>query len=437
MSGETMRDDALPPISEDDPCGPDLDLEGDSDFLNYMASAAGQLPASYFRYDPDKDGTFLFDPKSIDSAALEATARQLLARSQDVRLLVMLAKLAILNRDLAGFAHWIAATACLFADHWDAANPRGEDGDFAARFADLNTLDDMPVVILPLHYAPLAATQRDGALTYRAQLAASGQASLLESERALDASGIARVFENCDLAALAETLATLRKIGAALSQIRAIAIDKAGHADAPTFKDVSPLIADMTAFVQGALARRDPTVAAPEAPASEGGEEQQTAAAVTTSFDSFAEADAALASALAYFVRSEPSSAAVLLIGQARQLLGKNIYEVMKILAPAHADAARVFVGAEPGFTVPVSAVAAGEGTELATGEVEPAESRAAALGLIDAVASYLRKVEPSSPVPLLLDQARALTSRDFLGLLKELMPEDVLAQMRRGGASE
>ena len=55
MSGETMLDDALPPISEDDPCGPDLDLEGDADFLNYMASASGQLPASYFRFDPDKD----------------------------------------------------------------------------------------------------------------------------------------------------------------------------------------------------------------------------------------------------------------------------------------------------------------------------------------------------------------------------------------------
>jgi type VI secretion system protein ImpA len=436
MSGETMLDDALPPISEDDPCGPDLDLEGDADFLNYMASASGQLPASYFRFDPDKDATFLFDPKSIDSAALEATALQLLARSQDVRLLVMLAKLAILRRDLTGFGHWIAAIACLFVDRWEEVNPRGEGGNFAARFADLTTLDDMPVVILPLHYAPLVTTQRDGALTYRAQLAALGQVTLLENERTLDASGIARVLENCDLAALAETLSTLRKIGAALNQIRTTAIDKAGHADAPAFNDVTPLIADMTAFVQGALARRDPTVATPEAPASEGGEEQQAAAAAAASFDSLAGADAALASALAYFVKSEPSSAAVLLIGQARQLLGKNIYEVMKILAPAHADAARVFVGTEPGFTVPISGVAAGEGGELATGEVEPAASRAAALSLIDAVAAYLRNVEPSSPVPLLLDQARALNSRDFLGLLKELMPEDILAQMRRGGAT-
>jgi type VI secretion system protein ImpA len=400
-----------------------------------MASAAGQFPASYFRFDPDKDATFLFDPKSIDSAVLQATALQLLARSQDVRLLVILAKLAILGRDLAGFAHWIAAIACLFVDHWDAVNPRGEDGNFAARFAELTTLDDMPTIILPLHYAPLATTQRDGALTYRAQLAALSQVALLESERTLDAAGMARVLDNCDLAALAETLATLRKISAALDQIRKIAIDKAGHADAPSFNDVLPLIGDMAVFVQGALARRDPTVASPDVSGAEGGDEQQAVSA-TTSFDSLGGADAALAGALAYFVKSEPSSAAVLLIGQARQLLGKNIYEVMKILAPAHADAARVFVGAEPGFTVPVSGVAAGEGSELATSDVEPAESRAAALALVDSVATYLRRVEPSSPVPLLLDQARALTSRDFLGLLKELMPEDVLALMRRGGAT-
>ena len=38
MSGETSLDDALPPISAENPCGPDLDLEGDADFLNYMAA---------------------------------------------------------------------------------------------------------------------------------------------------------------------------------------------------------------------------------------------------------------------------------------------------------------------------------------------------------------------------------------------------------------
>ena len=38
-------------------------------------------------------------------------------------------------------------------------------------------------------------------------------------------------------------------------------------------------------------------------------------------------------------------------------MLGKNLYEVMKLLAPPHADAARVFVGPDGVFTVPVKSL--------------------------------------------------------------------------------
>jgi type VI secretion system protein ImpA len=61
-----------------------------------------------------------------------------------------------------------------------------------------------------------------------------------------------------------------------------------------------------------------------------------------------------------------------------------------------------------------------------------PATSRAAALSLIDAVSTYLRNAEPSSPVPMMLDRARALATRDFFGLLKELLSDDALSKLRR-----
>ena len=150
-----------------------------------------------------------------------------------------------------------------------------------------------------------------------------------------------------------------------------------------------------------------------------------------------AEIDAALGAALRYFETREPSSAAVLLIGQARQVLGKNLYDVMKLLAPAHADHARIFVGAEPSFTVPVSSISTNGGysEQFEPQETAPAASRAAAIALIDNVAAHMRRVEPSSPAPYLLDRAKALASRDFLSLLKDVLSEDALSQMK-GGAS-
>lgn len=56
--------------------------------------------------------------------------------------------------------------------------------------------------------------------------------------------------------------------------------------------------------------------------------------------------------------------------------------------------------------------------------------SREDAIRALDAVASYFRLNEPSSPIPLLLERARRLVAKDFLALLEELAP-DALPQAR------
>jgi hypothetical protein len=94
---------ALPLVSEDDPCGPDLDLEGDTDFMNFIAATEGLLPASYYA----------FNRASIDFSAASQAAEKLLKRTLDLRLLVLMAKLSILNRDVAGFAQRIGNVAWL------------------------------------------------------------------------------------------------------------------------------------------------------------------------------------------------------------------------------------------------------------------------------------------------------------------------------------
>jgi type VI secretion system protein ImpA len=390
------------------------------------------LPKEYFEFNQEKNTYLPFDPKSIDLAGAEAGGVSLLARTHDVRLLVMLAKLAILRRDLSGFAHWLSAIARLLVDHWEDSHPRGEEDAFAVRIIQLSSLDDRAVVIVPLQYAPLAETRRDGALTFRAQLAAAGKITLNENERMPDAATIERILSNSDLEALKRTLAVLGKIGAAVKLIRTTISEKAGQGQEAEFKALEPLVGDMTAFIQTAVARRDSSVAPPDAPPAAPGEDAPAPSA-PAQFASLAEVEAALASALGYFVAAEPSSPAVLLIGQARQLLGKNLFEIMKVLAPTQADAARVFVGAEPAFSVLVNSIAPGDPNEAPPSRVEPAGSRNAAIALTDSVAVHLRKVEPSSPIPFLLDRARSLTGRDFIGLLKELLSEEALSQMRQG----
>jgi type VI secretion system protein ImpA len=436
---ELIDDAALAAVSEDAPCGPDLEAEGDAQFMNYMAAIEGQLPATFFSEDPQKTKSiFTFDRGSFDFPTALATGGKLLTRSHDVRLLVLLAKLSILNQDLDGFAHWIAVLARLLADHWDDSHPRGEDGDFIARISQLSTLDDGPVVVLPLQYAPLAETQRDGILTFRAQMVAQGDANRREGETLLNAGAIDKVLLNVELPRLAQTLRSLLSLKTSIARIRSTLIERVGFEQALNFEALSRLVERMVSFIQAAVALRDPSMAGPEpqaddaAPASDAGGQ-----AAPSDFASLADVDAALGAALAYFESREPSSAAVLLIGQARLLLGKNLYEVMKLLAPAHADAARIFVGADAAFMVPVSSISANSDSAepQEKREIAPAATRAAALALIDAVSAHLRKAEPSSPAPHLLDRAKSLASRDFLSLLKDLLPEAALSVLKDGAS--
>jgi type VI secretion system protein ImpA len=428
---------ALPLVSEDDPCGPDLDLEGDADFMNFIAATEGQLPASYYA----------FNRASIDFSAATQAAEMLLKRTLDLRLLALMAKLAILNRDVAGFAERLGNIAWLVKEHWEAANPKAEGDDYSSRIAQLTTLEDNGVVLLPLQYVPLIETNREGALSYRDQLLASGaaqprsvtlydlrgQKQTTEPEKFMPAASIERALNDVEIARLAGAVETLTSLSASIQSINAVTTEHVGFENAVTLPKLAKLVRDMTDFLRAALVRRDPSLAPPpEAPTDDAGA-PSPAAAAPPAFASRAEVDAALASAFGYFAASEPTSPALLLIRQAREMLGKNLYEVMKLLAPPHADAARVFVGPDGAFTVPVKSLSNAPTAAIESAPAEPAATRAAAIALIDAVAAHMQKAEPSSPVPYLLDRARNLATRDFLSLLQDLLSDEAIAALKKG----
>jgi len=54
-------------------------------------------------------------------------------------------------------------------------------------------------------------------------------------------------------------------------------------------------------------------------------------------------------------------------------------------------------------------------------------ETRAQALSLLEDVQRYFRTAEPSRPVPMLCERARALAGRDFMSILKEVLPKAAL----------
>lgn len=416
------------PVSDAEPCGPDLELAGDPDYMNFVAKAENLLPSTFFSGPEGKP----FDRSAIDFAGEFSAMQPLLARTRDVRLLVILAKLSILNRHLPGFADTVCAIRDLLKQRWDAVHPRGEDGMFSARTAALETLDDLPHVIFPLQYTPLLHHQRIGQLAYRNHMIASGEVPARDGEGTHDLTSIENALMEVDLSELVKALGSFEAIRAALAEIHGLCAGQAGFEQAPRLERLPALVDKIRSLLSHFVTERDPS-AAPAAASSAGGEpvESGTPAGELRSLGDVADA---LAAAAGYFARREPSNPALLLVRQAEQLMGKSFIEVMQILVPRYVEEAAIYVGKEQTLQLPIGKLAelvsssdqaqfANAGDDTTPSRQLHAATRADAVRLLDQVGAYYRAVEPSSPLPHLTDRARDLAGRDFLAVLKHVLP--------------
>ncbi len=434
------------PLSDEQPCGPDLDQEGDPDYLNLVARMEGLLPESFFA----------FDRSSIDFKAETEALGRLLDRTRDLRLLTIMAKLFILDRNLSGFADCIAATGHLLKDHWRDIHPRVAGGDPGLRTAVLQTLDDLPSAILPLQYVPLVHSRRAGAVSYRSHMIAAGEVARRAQEDAPDRAAIELAFAETDLPDLIATRDDARRLRSAVVQIRLVCIENAGFGEAPSLDRLTPLTESMLRLLDGFVAKRDPAAAiqtgsgsdrsgdvdaerarTPEGPDSDAAGALIRPARVATPQD----AAAVLTSVIDYLAHKEPSSPALLLVRQAEQLVGKSFVEIIRILVPEVVGDAKISFGAESSVAFPIERL-----SKLMPEAPEPpaevnrpdrtgsssrqedrlpeARTRAEAMALLEQVAVFYRVAEPSNPIPLLIERARALSAIDFLSLLKEISPK-------------
>jgi type VI secretion system protein ImpA len=429
------------PVSAEAACGPDLDAVGDPDFLNFMAGAEVLLPAKYFE----------FNASTIDFPAQFETVDKLLENTRDLRLLTLLSKLLLLNRDLEGFSACIEAMGNLLRDRWDDVHPRVVDGNAQERTAPLNSLEDMPTVMLPLQYAPLAGTERQGMITYRSAMIAAGEVKARQGEQPFDSGSLDKALMEAELDQLVAARGHVVKLRDGLKRIRDVTIERAGYDQAVSFETLPQLVGKIATLLEGVISRRDPGLlgepSAEETPVEPGSEGAASAVAEATVAQgarvrTVADAAQALAAAGGYFARSEPSSPALLLVRQAQQLIGKSFVDAMRILVPTRVGEAKVQIGSEQAFSLPleklseIAAAAGGSGNGAAApggpdasgnGAAAPpieASTRREAVRLLEEVGNYFRTTEPSSPIPLLTDRARSLVERDFLNLLKDLLPE-------------
>lgn len=429
------------PISDEEPCGPNLDLADDEEFVDYYFTALGRLPEAYFNPSVPPE-IALFDPKSVDIAAENSRIDGMLERSRDIRLLVLKAQWEGLAGRLAPMSEAIVAIADVIDAFGAAVHPGLDDGPANRREA-LNELAQQATVVQPLSYIGLNGP---GEVSLRKIKVARGDLTphageeVQSSGQLMDMLGSPGARKRVD-----EGFAAIGAMTAALDRIN----KQCKTAEAPFTIAVDPL-RDVLGELRGLIIDARPDLRGAEGDViaedtddaddsatdegDEGGSQGATVPVDTGPVGSHAEARATLEACEAYFQAKEPSSAALLLITQARLLIGKPLIEALETLLPTEAPKTVVEFGPQTGFVLTIDRLKQLSSQVTAnpapTDEPESPVARpqiatgGEAAGALRNVETYFRAAERSSPVPILLQRARSYLDKDFQALVDELIPQ-------------
>ncbi|MCQ0989522.1 type VI secretion system protein TssA [Jiella marina] len=433
-------DSLLQPISDAAPCGPDLVAEFDGEFLNFRDRIEAMLPERFAGGRFMREDGLPFEPREIKISTEKKAIDALLERSRDIRFVLIEARLYLLTGRLQDFAARLDAIAQLLDRHWEHVHPT----DPMSRRAELEGFEPPSSGPIPLQFVPLVRDKRAGAIRYRDYMIATGEITSPEGESTPDETTIlGALADEANKAAVDALCETLDAIKGHFSAISTIMSERGGSSTVPKTSAFLGALARIRALVTEARGEEaEPAKAAEDAAASGTATAPATtanlSALATIPIGSHGEAAAALVAAERYFTRLEPSAPSLLLVHQARKLIGRPLLEALQALAPDLVASAKLGIAGPPGFELEISRLqtlseaALADRVEL---EIEPqapnaedesrfeAQTRERAAGLIASVEAYFLLAEPSSPVPLLLARARDLLGKDFTTLMPQIFP--------------
>lgn len=140
--------------------------------------------------------------------------------------------------------------------------------------------------------------------------------------------------------------------------------------------------------------------------------------------DSTGRATMALA-AIEQRMRQEPAAEGAPAFEGLSRLLGR-LEVVLRTELARHPSATPEETGA--------AALTEGEATARGAQALGAVQSREDAIRALEAVADFFRRSEPSSPIPLFVDRAKRLVSKDFLDVLADVAPEGLTQARLAGG---
>ena len=333
----------LDPITDDRPCGEDLEdssiLAGLDALRLFGQSRSPEAPPEATDGEKEKGR----EKPPPEWGLIKSTATDALTKSKDVRVLTYLAAALLRTDGLPAFCETLGVASTWLDTYWQGVYPLFDEDGIARRNA-LHCFADPMLVVDRVWRIPLVASRQHGRFSLRDVDLATGHVAIAANETKPDEAPIAAAFAEMPVEELTALEQSVGNGIAALNTIDGKMRSEGGPEAAPDFDALSGHLVRMKRVLRGHLDARagvetEALVTGEGAGASTGG--AYAGGAIRSRQDAIRALDAVAD----FFRRNEPSSPIPLLVDRAKRLVSKDFLEVLADIAPDALHTARAAGG--------------------------------------------------------------------------------------------
>lgn len=400
----------LEPLSDENPCGPDLEYDAE---FGEMERATQGKPEQQF-------GDTIVPAEEPDWKDVKKRAEALMKRTRDMRVAVTWARASLHQVGLNGFENAIRVLRGYVENFWEDVHPeldRDDNDDPTYRTNTLVTLCDDEALLRELREAVLVSSRAMGRFSLRDWEMAREQSDQPAAADEQESSGawaedestdtepassgptvaaIEAAFTDADVDEVKATEEATRLAAEHIEAIDQFVTEKVGSSLAVSLSPTRDILREMNALVVEQLSRRGvrsetemvqevetAESAVEQAVSTPGTQPSQTIQPAHTAGTGFGpgttvntrdQAIAALDQICAYYEYHEPSSPLPILLHRAKRLASKNFMDILLDLAPgavSHAEALKGGAGIVQDYAQSVSAGAESDESDSASTEEE------------------------------------------------------------------
>lgn len=332
-------DKLLAPISEDSPCGENL--EYDADYAEMAKAAEGKGDQQF--------GKTVIAAEEPDWKTVRSLAVSLLGRSKDLRIADFLTRASIRLDGLPGLHGGLSVIHGLCERFWPTVHPQldpDDDNDPTIRVNTIATLCDPLTTLKAVREMPFVKSKL-GMFSYRDLLVARGEMPPPASGNKTEMSSLDAAFAECDpnlLLSLAESAKECLRLSMG---IEAVVTDQVGTSNAPNLEDLTDMLRGINKHLQDRVQQRglnkqpEPEPVEEDAPAESSSGSTATASTsasqpmrITGEISSREDVIRTIDKICEYYRRYEPSSPVPLFLNRAKRLASKSFLDILRDLTP-------------------------------------------------------------------------------------------------------